>query len=155
MAPGPRFSITTSAPLTSSVKISRPRGCFRLRVTAFLFAFRSTKKCESRSGRSESPRRAGSPVGGSILMTSAPSQASSSVQLGPASYCVRSRMRMPSSALGIDDGLLCRVRREAHRRGARLEVGDDVDDRRLARRQRALERRADLVGLLHVLAVGA
>ena len=44
-------------------------------MTPFLFALSRTKKCESRSARSESPRRAGSPVGGSILMTSAPSQA--------------------------------------------------------------------------------
>ncbi len=50
---------------------------------------------------SESAVRPGSPVGGSILMTSAPSHASICVQLGPASYCVRSRTRIPSSALGM------------------------------------------------------
>src|SRR6185295_19298608 len=147
--------MTTSAVFTRSANICRPRSCLRLRVTPFLFALSRTKKCESRSARSESPRRAGSPAGGSILMTSAPSQPSSSVQLGPASYCVRSRMRMPSSALLMIADLLCRVRREADGGGARLVVRDDVDHRRLARGPRALKRRADVVGLLHVLSVGA
>src|SRR6516165_4097795 len=41
-----------------------------------------------------------SPVlGRSILITSAPNQASSWVQVGPDCTCVKSRMRMPSSAL--------------------------------------------------------
>ena len=73
----------------------------RLRVTPSLLRFIMQKKTESMSGRSLSPWRAGSPPGGSILMTSAPSHASVSVQLGPASYWVRSRTRIPSSAFAI------------------------------------------------------
>src|SRR5262249_8401783 len=65
-------------------------------------AFSRQKNTESMSGRSPMPRRAGSPPGGSILMTSAPSHARVSVQLGPASYWVRSRTRIPSSAFAID-----------------------------------------------------
>src|SRR5207249_9318539 len=50
---------------------------------------------------------------------------------------------------------LRRIRREADRLRARLEVGHDVDDRRLAGGPRPLERRPDLVGLLDELAVRA
>src|SRR5215467_15940220 len=70
----------------------------------FLFMFRRQKNEESASGRSAAPpipRRAGSPAGGSTLITSAPSHPSVSQQLGPASYCVRSSTRIPSSALAI------------------------------------------------------
>src|SRR5207302_770141 len=48
---------------------------------------------------------------------------------------------------------LGRVGREPHGLRARLVVGDDVDDGRLARRVGALERRPDLVRLLDELAV--
>src|SRR5262245_13023750 len=84
------------------VKMALPRSDFRLSVRAFLLAFSRRKKYESRSARSERPRRAGSPVGGSILITSAPSHASISVQLGPASYWVRSSTLIPSSAFAMD-----------------------------------------------------
>src|SRR5439155_20733503 len=100
----PRFSTKTSAVLTSSANIFRPRSDFRLSVMLFLFMFRRQKNEESASGRSRAPpipRRAGSPEGGSILITSAPSHPSVSQQLGPASYCVRSSTRIPSSAFAI------------------------------------------------------
>src|SRR3981189_2999078 len=150
------FSTTTSAVLTRSSNIARPRGAFRFSVTPFLLEFSSRKNHASSPRLSESAVRPGSPVGGSILMTSAPSHASIWVQLGPASYWVRSRTRIPSRAWAMIESLpLCRVRREPHRRRARLGIGDDVDHRRLARGERTLERGADVVRLLHVLAVRA
>src|SRR5262249_8400092 len=113
MVPGPKFSTTTSPFLTRSSNIPRPRGSFRLSVTLFLLAFRKRKPQLSTPGRSESARRLGSPASGSTLMTSAPSQARVWVHEGPASYCVRSMIRMPSSAFAMtllversDDALL-------------------------------------------------
>src|SRR3954471_14344075 len=54
---------------------------------------------ESASGRSLNPQRPGSPrLGSSTLTTSAPNQASASVQDGPASNWVRSSTLMPLSA---------------------------------------------------------
>src|SRR5262249_1246469 len=98
MAPGPRFSTTTSASLARRSNSARPRSLLRFSVTAFLLALRRRKNQESFSGSSESPRRVCSPPGGSILITSAPNHASVSVQLGPASHNVKSRTRIPSSA---------------------------------------------------------
>src|SRR5881396_2982237 len=177
IAPGPKFSATTSARPTIRSKMARPRSVFRSSVTLFLLALRRRKNQASRSARSDSARRPGSPPGGSILMTSAPSQASISVQLGPASYCVRSNTTIPSSAFPMSPPLsrareaaplrgwpergtarlrqLRRVGREADRLRARLEIGHDVDDRGLARGPGPLERRPDLVGLLDELAVSA
>src|SRR5437867_2757523 len=180
IAPGPKFSATTSARPTIRSKMARPRSVFRSSVTLFLLALRRRKNQASRSARSDSARRPGSPPGGSILMTSAPSQASISVQLGPASYCVRSNTTIPSSAFPMSPPTpplsrareaaplrgwpergtarlrqLRRVGREADRLRARLEIGHDVDDRGLARGPGPLERRPDLVGLLDELAVSA
>src|SRR6185503_7172644 len=95
------FSTTTSLTFTSSSSMALPRGDFRLSVTPFLQEFSSMKNQESSPRLSDSAMRPGSPAGGSILMTSAPSHASICVLLGPASYCVRSSTRMPSSALGM------------------------------------------------------
>ncbi len=99
------FSTTTSAVLTRSRNIARPRSDFRLRVTPFLHELSSRKNHASSPRLSDSAVRPGSPVGGSILMTSAPSHASIWVQLGPASYWVRSRTRIPSRALAMVEGL--------------------------------------------------
>src|SRR5436190_1086951 len=101
MAPGPRFSTTTSAVFTMASNIARPRVASRFSVTPFLFEFSSRKNQASSPFLSESARRPASPPGGSILMTSAPSHASICVLLGPASYCVRSSTRIPSSAFGM------------------------------------------------------
>src|SRR2546425_9221165 len=160
IAPGPKFSTTTSARPTMRSKRARPRSAFRSSVTLRLLALSKRKNHASVSGRSESARRPGSPPGGSILTTSAPSHASISVQLGPASYCVRSRTTIPSRALPISlrrRGVrpLRGVRREAYRLSPRLVVSHHVDDGGLARRPRPLERRPDLMGLLDVLAVRA
>src|SRR5713101_6986922 len=91
----------TSARSTIRVRSPRPSGALRSSVTLFLLPFSIRKNQASRSGRSDSARRPGSPPGGSILMTSAPSHASIWAQLGPASYCVRSSTTIPSSALAI------------------------------------------------------
>src|SRR5262245_36460919 len=168
------FSTTTSLTLTSSSSMALPRGDFRLSVTPFLHEFSSMKNHESSPRLSDSAMRPGSPVGGSILMTSAPSHASICVLLGPASYCVRSSTRIPSSALGMRSlvpfhlkvgGLEMapptpmrssrRVCGEADGLGAGRVVGDDVDDGGLAGGEGAFQGWADVVGFFDVLAVGA
>src|SRR3954454_9688318 len=92
------FSTATSAFFSSSLTISRPRGDFRLIVSDFLLALNWWKYQGSLSGApGPASRRPGSPtVGFSILTTSAPSQASDSVQDGPASNCVKSTILTPS-----------------------------------------------------------
>src|SRR5580658_118161 len=56
----------------------------------------------SAPGTSRSCSRVMSPEPGfSTLITSAPNQASSCVQVGPDCTCVKSRMRMPSNALAM------------------------------------------------------
>src|SRR5580658_4404154 len=92
------FSIVTSALASSALTISRPRGDFRLTVSDFLLALNWWKYQGSLSGApGPCSRRPGSPVSGfSILTTSAPSQASDSVQDGPASNWVKSTILTPS-----------------------------------------------------------
>src|SRR5437763_3897891 len=104
----------------------------------------------------------------STLMTSAPSQASSCVQVGPDCTCVKSRIRTPSSALAIRvlpvSPYSCRVGSLVHRlvlgAGCVLaRIDPDVDHRRALRpRHRfagALERRGDQGRVAHLLAVTA
>src|SRR5713226_7337442 len=156
MAPGPMFSTSTSAVFTMSRNMVRPRSDFRLSVTPFLPELSNRKNHASSPRLSESAVRPGSPVGGSILMTSAPSHASIWVQDGPASYWVRSRTRIPAKAWAMSGPPPLRgVGGEAHRLRPRLVVGDDVDHRRLARGEGPLERGTDVVRLLHELAVRA
>src|ERR1700730_9499768 len=86
-----------SAFFSRALTISSARGALRLRVTDFLLALNWWKYQGSSSGWPGRCRRPGSPViGFSILTTSAPSQASASVQDGPASNCVKSTTRTPS-----------------------------------------------------------
>src|SRR5229473_2582154 len=63
-------------PFTISLNIAQPRGALRLSVTPFLQEFSRRKNHASSPRLSESAVRPGSPAGGSILMTSAPSHAS-------------------------------------------------------------------------------
>src|SRR5260370_6249335 len=151
------FSTSTSALLIISRNMARPRSDLRLSVTPFLPEFTSRRHHAPSPRASESAVRPGSPVGGSILMTSAPSHASIWVADGPASYWVRSRTRIPASAWAMVRASLPLggVGGEADGLRPRLPIGDDVDHRRLARGERALERGADVVRLLHVLAVRA
>src|SRR5262245_60848324 len=91
------FSAVTSAFFSSSFTIASPRGDLRSSVSDFLFALNMWKYQGSSGFFPGSTRRAGSPVFGfSILTTSAPSQASASVQDGPASNWVKSTTRMPA-----------------------------------------------------------
>src|SRR5262249_60796998 len=72
-------------------------GAFRLVAAERLFELYCRKGRASASGGVGPSDRPGSPEPGfSILTTSAPSQASASVQDGPASNCVRSRILRPA-----------------------------------------------------------
>src|SRR6185437_7777459 len=82
---------------------SSPRSDFKLTVTDFLLALNNRKYQESWSwpeAPCNSKRPASPPRGFSILTTSAPSQASASVQEGPASNWLRSRTRTPERKPG-------------------------------------------------------
>src|SRR6516165_8072057 len=100
MTPGPRFSATISAFLIRRRAISLPSSVRTFISVLRILLLSSKKKKLSRFGLSAfHSRRARSPYGGrSILITSAPSQASICVQDGPAWSCVKSMTRMPSSA---------------------------------------------------------
>src|SRR5260370_14120774 len=79
-----------------SLTSANPRGALRSTVTDFLLALNSRKYQESCPGWPRKDVRPGSPpLGFSTFTTSAPSQASASVQEGPASNCVRSNTRTP------------------------------------------------------------
>src|ERR1700738_3781936 len=105
MTPGPRFSATMSAFLIKRRAISLPSSLRRFTTVLRLLLLSRRKKKLSRFGLSAfHSRRARSPWGGrSILITSAPSQASIWVQEGPAWSCVKSMTRMPSRAWLILD----------------------------------------------------
>src|SRR5215467_8871071 len=105
MAPGAKFSTMTSARFTMFLTRSSPRSDLRLTVMDFLLALNNRKYQESRfwlwpGCRPNKERPASPPSGFSTLTTSAPSQASASVQDGPASNCVRSRTRTPARKAG-------------------------------------------------------
>src|SRR5205085_12076390 len=104
------------------------------------------------------PRVASPSPAFSSLITSAPNQASSCVQVGPDWTWVKSRMRTPSSALLIfcswqsrkSWSLLLRRGRVQARDPAALGpcglVDDGIDERRLPGRQRRAEPLPELVG---------
>src|SRR3954471_20137286 len=157
ITPGPKFSTTTSERSTSLRKISLPSSDFMLRVRLRLLQLSIVKYSESTSGRSRSWERVTSPLPGcSILMTSAPIQASSWVQTGPACTCVMSMTRTPSRALATILGPPLLVHRLVHGpRRERVRVHPHVDQRRLAALAGALDGRPDLAGLRDLLAVAA
>src|SRR5262249_36038869 len=91
------FSTVTSAFSSNFLTISTPRGDLRSMAKDRLLALNMWKYHGSSGAFPGSTRRAGSPVFGfSILTTSAPSQASASVQDGPASNWVKSTTRTPA-----------------------------------------------------------
>src|SRR5438128_12285782 len=91
------FSTVTSAFFSISLTIATPRGDLRLIASDRLLALNMWKYHGSSSGFPGRSRRPRSPVFGfSILTTSAPSQASASVQEVPASNWVKSTTRMPA-----------------------------------------------------------
>src|SRR2546423_6194573 len=113
------------------------------------------------------PRVASPSPAFSTLMTSAPNQASSCVQVGPDCTWVKSRMRTPSNALLMSLELLMMrmgcgslVHGLRHRAG-RVDLGidPDVDHRRpaglLHRLAGALQGAGDLRRVAHFLAVAA
>src|ERR1700738_2420744 len=107
MAPGAKFSTMTSARFAMFLTRSSPRSDLRLTVMDFLLALNNRKYQESRFWLSLGPgcrpsrlRPASPPCGLFTLTTSAPSQASASVQDGPASNWVRSRTRTPARQPG-------------------------------------------------------
>src|SRR3954451_5897860 len=158
MTPGPKFSTTTSERSTSLRKISLPSSDFMLRVSDRLLQLSIVKYSESTSGRSRSWVRVTSPRPGcSILMTSAPIQASSCVQTGPACTCVMSTTRTPSRAFATairTPSLL--VHRLVHGpRRERVRVHPHVDQRRLAALAGVLDRWPHLARLGYLLAVAA
>src|SRR4051812_24271835 len=158
MTPGPKFSTTTSERSTSLRKISLPSSDFMLRVSDRLLQFSIVKYSESTSGRSRSWERVTSPRPGcSILMTSAPIQASSCVQTGPACTCVMSTTRTPSRAFAtVIERPPLLVHRLVHGpRRERVRVHPHVDQRRLATLAGALDRRSDVLRLADLLAVAA
>src|SRR6267142_5766027 len=128
MTPGPRFSATISASRIKRRAISLPSSVRRLMTVLRLLLLSSRKKKLSRFGLSAfHSRRARSPCGGrSILITSAPSQASIWVQDGPAWSWVKSMTRMPSSAWLIFSLLTARYRPaprpRAGREGSRVLI---------------------------------
>src|SRR6185312_3190107 len=90
------FSAVMSAFFSISLTISRPFGDFRLIAIDFLLTLNWRKYQGSSSGLPGRRRRPGSPRPGfSILTTSAPNQASTSVQVVPASNWVKSTTLTP------------------------------------------------------------
>src|SRR5436189_544470 len=97
----------TSARFAMFMTRSSPRSDLRLMVMDFLLALNNRKYQESwfwlwlgPDCRPNRERPASPPCGFSTLTTSAPSQASASVQDGPASNWVRSRTRTPARKAG-------------------------------------------------------
>src|SRR6202165_625815 len=98
--PGAKFSTSTSQLFTSRSSTSLPFWLLVSSVIERLLWLSMVKYRLSALGTSRSWPRVMSPVPGrSTLITSAPNQASSWVQVGPACTWLRSRMRTPSSAL--------------------------------------------------------
>src|SRR5713101_7769245 len=94
------FSTVTSAFFSISLTISSPLGDFRLIASDFLLTLNWWKYQGSSSGLPGLRRRPGSPRPGfSILTTSAPNQASTSVEVVPASNWVKSTTLTPCRKL--------------------------------------------------------
>src|SRR5438309_5335723 len=94
------FSTVTSAFFNISLTISSPFGDFRLIASDFLLTLNWWKYHGSSSGLPGRNRRPGSPRPGfSILTTSAPNQASTSVEVVPASNWVKSTTLTPCRKL--------------------------------------------------------
>src|SRR6266851_4082758 len=94
------FSTVTSAFFSISLTISSPFGDFKLIASDFLLTLNWWKYHGSSSGLPGRRRRPGSPRPGfSILTTSAPNQASTSVEVVPASNWVKSTTLTPCRKL--------------------------------------------------------
>src|SRR5262245_12575180 len=101
MAPGAKFSTSTSAPAMSRRSTSLPPVVFRSSTMPRLLRFIIRKEAASSPIFGGTEWRVSSPFGDfSILMTSAPMSASISVQVGPAMTWVRSTTFRPASGPG-------------------------------------------------------
>ena len=99
-APGAKFSTSTSDSLISFSSTSLPSGVLVSSVSDFLLLLSIVKYSASTPGMSRSWERVTSPEPGrSTLTTSAPNQASSWVQAGPACTWVKSMILMPLSGV--------------------------------------------------------
>src|SRR6476646_3260151 len=167
-APGAKFSTSTSHFLTSASRIAFPFGFLASTVIERLFALSIVKYRLSTPGMSRSWPRVTSPSPArSTLMTSAPSHASSCVQVGPDCTCVKSRTRTPSSALPISETLSSRCRLLLANRALRIELADAaalgagcriehrVDDGRPAGIHRRIDGPLQLFGRRHIHADAA
>src|SRR4051794_40899337 len=119
--PGPKFSTSTSQVLISAVRTSLPFGFLVSSVIERLLWLSMVKYRLSTLGISCNCPRVMSPTPGrSTLITSAPNQANSCVQVGPDWTWVKSRMRTPFSALVIGLAPLNRCRRARKKRALPL-----------------------------------
>src|SRR5438445_10162007 len=112
-----------------------PSALFMFTVIERLLQLSIVKYRLSAFGTSRSWPRVASPCGFSSLITSAPIQASSCEQVGPACTCDMSRMRIPLSASMFDLFLFCaRIQaRDATAFGARGFIDHGIDERGFAR----------------------
>src|ERR1700722_2661673 len=145
-APGAKFSTITSHVFIRASITTLPCGLRASMVIERLLWFSIVKYRLSPSGISRSwPRVMSPPPGRSTLITAAPSQASSCVQVGPDCTWVKSRILTPSSAFDILCSCLLRPR--VPRQGAfRVEIADVAT---LAARRR-VDHRVDECGLSRV-----
>src|SRR3954454_13204643 len=98
MAPGAKFSTSTSAPAISRRSTCLPPSVFRSSTMPRLLRFIIRKEAASSPIFGGTEWRGSSPFGGFlILMTSAPMSASIRVQVGPAMTWVRSTTLRPAS----------------------------------------------------------
>src|SRR3954468_11087446 len=144
--PGPKFSMMMSHFFSRSTNTCLPSAVFMFTVIERLLQLSIVKYSESAFGTSRSWPRVASPCGFSNLITSAPIQASSCEQVGPACTCVMSRILTPLSA-SISFALRLFLlggggvqARDAAALGARGLVDHGVDQRRLAAADRLLHR---------------
>src|SRR6266446_1210884 len=97
IAPGAKFSTSTSASRISFSIIALPSGVLVFSVSDFLLLLRVMKYSASKSGMSRNLLRVTSPTPGrSTFSTSAPNHASNCVHAGPACTPVKSMILIPS-----------------------------------------------------------
>src|SRR6266446_4562925 len=98
IAPGAKFSTSTSASRISFSIIALPSGVLVFSVSDFLLLLSVMKYSASKSGTSRSWRRVTSPTPGrATFSTSAPNHANNWVHAGPACTPVKSTTLIPSS----------------------------------------------------------
>src|SRR5688500_18638639 len=147
--PGPKFSMTMSHFFRRSTNTVLPAALFMFTTIERLLQLSIVKYRLSAFGTSRSCPRVASPCGGSNLITSAPSHASSWLHVGPACTCVISRIRTPFNASIFTSSCLFllsgRVQAgDAAAFGAGRLVDNRVDQRRLSRAQRVFHRFPEL-----------